>query len=79
MPEITVSNEERPSVSKYVAFTLAGILLVWGVIATVQRGDSPGLTLVVTSAGVIVSVGILFVMIQSLIEEWFNAAEITDG
>ena len=79
MAEVTVREENRPSFGKYVVYTAIGVLLVNGFIAVLtQNSGNP----VVALGGVLLtgigSIAIVFLMVQSLVEEWFAAAEIID-
>lgn len=76
MPEVTVREENRPSFGKYVVFTAVGAFLItWLASFPMDSPDSAiafgGLLL----AGV-GNIAVLFLMVQSFIEEWFSAAEI---
>lgn len=79
MAEIRVPRENRPSIGKYVAYTAIGFVLT-GAIAglLVQNSDNPTSGLFSLLFSAILTIGILFLMVQSLIEEWFTAAEIVD-
>ena len=79
MPEVTVRNENRPSFGRYVIYTAIGVFLINGFVAVLlQDSASP----VVALGGVLLAgvgtIAIVFLMVQSLIEEWFASAEITD-
>lgn len=79
MAEITVPEGERPSYAKYVAYTIIGISLVNYVIALPARDvNSPILALGAVLVAGVLNVAIVFLMVQSLIEEWFAAAEIVE-
>jgi Na+-driven multidrug efflux pump len=79
MAKITVPQDERPAYAKYVAYAVIGIFLVNAVVGTAARGaDSPVLGLVVLLIAGVLNVGVVFLMVQSLVEEWFDAAEIIE-
>lgn len=79
MPEVAVGNDDRPSIAKYVIFTAIGILLLNGFVAMVlQDSTNPVIALGGVFLASVGSIAIGFVMIQSLIEEWFTSAEIID-
>ncbi|MFT4889239.1 MAG: hypothetical protein ACI9YT_000148 [Halobacteriales archaeon] len=78
MAELTVAKEDRPSIGKYVIYTVVGIAIVNSFVAVVVQGagDSVLSLLALIVAG-LADVAILFLMVQSLVEEWFQVAEIT--
>lgn len=77
MAQLTVPREDRPSLAKYVVSTLALVLLVSTFAGLLVRGASSGLLVLgVSLAAAALNLGILFVMVQSLIEDWLNAAEV---
>lgn len=79
MPEIAIPDGERPSYGKYVAYTVIGLLLVNWVVAFFAEGlDSPVLGLAALLVAAILNVTVVFLMVQSLIEEWFAAAEVVE-
>jgi len=78
MAEITVAKDDRPSIAKYVVYTVVGIAIVNSFVALVVQGA--GNALVSFLALIVVAladVAILFLMVQSLIEEWFQVATVT--
>lgn len=79
MTDVRVSAENRPSIGKYVAYSTVGFVLVGAISGLlVQNSDNPLLGLFALAISAILTIGILFLMIQSLIEEWFAAAEVVD-
>lgn len=79
MAEITVPKDERPSYGKYVVYTIIGLFLVNYIIAVPARDvNSPILALGAVLTAGILNVTIVFLMVQSLIEEWFAAAEVVE-
>lgn len=79
MAKITVPMENRPSFGKYAAYTAIGIFLTTAVVGSLARGvQAPVFGFGVALAGGLLNVAILFLMIQSLVEEWFSAAEIVE-
>jgi hypothetical protein len=77
--EIRVPKGERPSYGKYVAYAVIGIFLVTRVVGTAARGvDSTVLGVVVLLIAGVLNVGVVFLMVQSLIEKWFDAAAIIE-
>lgn len=77
MAEITVPREDRPSLAKYVIATLALVLLVSAFAGLLVRSAGGLFGAVVGLTAATVNLAILFVMVQSLIEDWFRAAEVT--
>ncbi|QCJ45933.1 MULTISPECIES: hypothetical protein [Haloprofundus] len=79
MPEMKVREENRPSVGKYVVFATVGVLLVtWLTTAVLEGGATPtGELLMLFLAGV-ANLTIVFLLVNSLVEQWFAAAEIVD-
>lgn len=79
MPELRVADENRPSFLKYAVFAFAGILLVSGTAAYLIAGvNAPGAGLVAGFVAGGLNLGLLFLLIQSLIEEWVDAVEVVE-
>lgn len=79
MAEITVPKDARPGYGKYVVYTVIGVFLVNAVVGAAARGlDSPVMAFVVLLLAAGLNVAVVFLMVQSLIEEWFAAAEIVE-
>lgn len=78
MAELTVAKDDRPSIGKYVVYTVVGIAIVNTLVALVVQGAGNTVVsfLALVVAG-LADVAILFLMVQSLIEEWFQVAEVT--
>ena len=78
MSEIVVPKADRPAIGKYVIYTVVGLLLVNMFIALLVEGAGNAL---IRFGGLLVAViadfAIVFLMVQSLIEEWFQAATVT--
>lgn len=80
MAELRVPVEKRPFVGKYVAgatvlFALVGAF-VWYIANQIAH---PALTVGVSLLATAAYLTILFSMVQSLVKEWFRAAEIDEG
>lgn len=79
MSEVTVRKENRPSFGKYVIYTAIGVVLANGFV-TVLMQDSANSA--VALGGVLLAgvgnIAIVFLMVQSLIEEWVASLEIID-
>jgi len=79
MPELTVPKYKRPSPWKYVWYTFIGFLIVGAFAGLLTQNASGVVALGAVIAAAILNLGILFLMIQSLIEEWFEAAEVHEA
>jgi hypothetical protein len=79
MAEVTVPKEDRPSITKYVVLTVAGLGVVNLFVSSFAQDASSAVFLfAVVLVAVVLDVAILFVMVQSLIEEWFQVATIAE-
>ena len=77
MSELTVPEYKRPSPWKYVWYTAIGFAIVGSLAGLLTQNASSGVVaLGAVIAAAILNLGILFLMVQSLIEEWFEAAEV---
>lgn len=79
MPELAVPRERRPSVGKYVVLTAVGLLLINAFVAQLLQGtQNPLFGLGLVAVAGLADIALLLVVVQSLIQEWLAAAEITD-
>ena len=79
MPDLAVPRDQRPSIAKYVAYTALGFVVVGSFLSLLAGNTDNGAVAVgAVIVGALLNLGVLFLMVQSLIEEWFAAAEVVD-
>ena len=79
MAEITVPRDQRPALWKYVVLTAIGFVVVGSFSALLTQNSADAIMgLFAFAVAALLNLGILFLMVQSLIEEWFDAAEVHD-
>lgn len=77
--ELPVPQDERPSITRYVVLTVIGLGIVHAAVGVFTQNTSSAIfDSVVLSVAVVLDVAIGFLMIQSLIEEWFQAVTIVE-
>jgi len=79
MPALRVPDSNRPSFLKYAVFAIAAFVFLGGGVAYLgQSIRSPGAVLIATLVAGVLNVVVLFMLVQSLIEEWIGAAEVVE-
>jgi len=77
MADVWVPPGEQPSWIRYSVKTAAAIVVVSAIVATfAAAAPNAGATFTFAAVGTVLNVGILFRMVQSLIGEWLDAAEL---
>ena len=80
MPEMVVREEDRPSFGKYVLLSVAVMgLITWLIVTLTQDSTSQLVGIIGLLTAAVANVAVVFVMVQSLVDEWFAAAEIVEN
>jgi len=79
MADVWVPPDQKPSWIRYSVKAAAAVVAVTAIVATfAAAAPDAGSRYTVAAGGTLLNVGILFWTVQSLIEEWIGAAELTD-
>ncbi|MFB6154166.1 MAG: hypothetical protein ABEJ27_07940 [Halodesulfurarchaeum sp.] len=80
MPEIQVPAENRPNVGRYIGYAaVAFVLIGFLTLLMVSNSQNSMVSLVTLSVAGLADLAVLFLLVQSLVEAWFEAAEVVEG
>lgn len=79
MPQITVPAEARPDVGRYVVYVAVGFFLVGTITGLfANNATNPIVSVLAISVAALLNIGILLLVVQSMVERYFEAAEVVE-